>query len=162
MVTTCPAVGTSERDVVCEFALWSMRCVGSACHEMGACDIRSKWWQNARYHEQRSSHTGTRTRVAWVKATYPNHLDYMGARTTHQQTTTHTQHQHTQQHRQNKHHTADTQQANTQHRRSSTTATFTHKGTRHEGAPPLQLTSARRGWSMASPRPSSYYHPGTV
>jgi hypothetical protein len=30
--------------------------------------------------KKRSSHTGTRTRVAWVKATYPNHLDYMGAR----------------------------------------------------------------------------------
>ena len=27
------------------------------------------------------SHTGTRTRVAWVKATYPNHLDYMGEQT---------------------------------------------------------------------------------
>jgi hypothetical protein len=24
------------------------------------------------------SHTGTRTRVGWVKASYPNHLDYMG------------------------------------------------------------------------------------
>jgi hypothetical protein len=26
------------------------------------------------------SQTGTRTRVAWVKATYPNRLDYLGAR----------------------------------------------------------------------------------
>ena len=25
-----------------------------------------------------NSHTGTRTRVAWVKTRYPNHLDYMG------------------------------------------------------------------------------------
>ena len=24
------------------------------------------------------SHTGTRTRVGWVKTSYPNHLDYMG------------------------------------------------------------------------------------
>ena len=26
----------------------------------------------------KNSHTGTRTRVAWVKTKYPNHLDYMG------------------------------------------------------------------------------------
>ena len=26
----------------------------------------------------RNSHTGTRTRVGWVKTSYPNHLDYMG------------------------------------------------------------------------------------
>ena len=25
-----------------------------------------------------NSHTGTRTRVGWVKTSYPNHLDYMG------------------------------------------------------------------------------------
>ena len=25
-----------------------------------------------------NSHAGTRTRVYWVKANYPNHLDYMG------------------------------------------------------------------------------------
>ena len=24
------------------------------------------------------SHSGTRTRVGWVKTSYPNHLDYMG------------------------------------------------------------------------------------
>ena len=24
------------------------------------------------------SHTGTRTRVGWVKTSYPNHLDYVG------------------------------------------------------------------------------------
>ena len=28
--------------------------------------------------EKKRSHTGTRTRVARVKAEYPNHLDYMG------------------------------------------------------------------------------------
>ena len=27
---------------------------------------------------QKYSHAGTRTRVYWVKANYPNHLDYMG------------------------------------------------------------------------------------
>ena len=27
---------------------------------------------------RQSSHTGTRTRVGWVKTSYPNHLDYMG------------------------------------------------------------------------------------
>ena len=27
---------------------------------------------------KKSSHTGTRTRVGWVKTSYPNHLDYMG------------------------------------------------------------------------------------
>ena len=26
----------------------------------------------------KNSHTGTRTRVGWVKTSYPNHLDYMG------------------------------------------------------------------------------------
>ncbi|KAJ8544208.1 hypothetical protein ON010_g12060 [Phytophthora cinnamomi] len=29
--------------------------------------------------EKQNSQTGTRTRVAWVKATYPNRLDYLGA-----------------------------------------------------------------------------------
>ncbi len=27
---------------------------------------------------EKTSHTGTRTRVSWVRAMYPNHLDYMG------------------------------------------------------------------------------------
>jgi hypothetical protein len=78
----------------------------------------------------------------------------MGARTTQQHTTTHTQHQHSQ----TKHHThrRHTTSQPTQHRPSSTTATFTHMRPRHEGAPPLQLTSARRGCSMASPRPSCF------
>ncbi len=31
-----------------------------------------------RRHKRRNSVTGTRTRVAWVKARYPNHLDYYG------------------------------------------------------------------------------------
>ena len=31
--------------------------------------------------KERISQTGTRTRVAWVKATYPNRLDYLGAST---------------------------------------------------------------------------------
>lgn len=29
-------------------------------------------------YKETNSHTGTRTRVAWVKTKYPNHLDYMG------------------------------------------------------------------------------------
>ncbi len=29
-------------------------------------------------HKCKNSHTGTRTRVSWVRAMYPNHLDYMG------------------------------------------------------------------------------------
>ena len=29
-------------------------------------------------HNTLISHTGTRTRVGWVKTSYPNHLDYMG------------------------------------------------------------------------------------
>ena len=28
--------------------------------------------------KKKSSHTGTRTRVGWVKTSYPNRLDYMG------------------------------------------------------------------------------------
>ena len=31
-------------------------------------------------YKETNSHTGTRTRVAWVKTKYPNHLDYMGGR----------------------------------------------------------------------------------
>ena len=34
------------------------------------CAIQLRHWGN--------SHTGTRTRVGWVKTSYPNHLDYMG------------------------------------------------------------------------------------
>jgi hypothetical protein len=44
---------------------------------------------------KRCSHTGTRTRVCWVRASYPNRLDYMGrldTPTTHKITT---QHDHT-------------------------------------------------------------------
>src|SRR3990167_153521 len=32
---------------------------------------------------KRCSQTGTRTRVCWVRASYPNHLDYLGSRTIH-------------------------------------------------------------------------------
>ena len=33
----------------------------------------------AREYVLKYSHSGTRTRVAWVKTRYPNHLDYMGS-----------------------------------------------------------------------------------
>ncbi|KAG3046060.1 hypothetical protein PI125_g27016 [Phytophthora idaei] len=41
-----------------------------------------------RGEEKQNSQTGTRTRVAWVKATYPNRLHYLGAPSLNQPTTT--------------------------------------------------------------------------
>ena len=48
-----------------------------------ASDLKSLPFDQTREHYQilqleLISHTGTRTRVGWVKTSYPNHLDYMG------------------------------------------------------------------------------------
>ncbi len=37
-----------------------------------------KYERKLRHKQNANSVTGTRTRVAWVKARYPNHLDYYG------------------------------------------------------------------------------------
>ena len=44
---------------------------------------------------KRCSQTGTRTRVCWVRASYPNHLDYLGSRTIHTHNTNNTSIMHT-------------------------------------------------------------------
>ncbi len=41
---------------------------------------REKATTNPTKKQNKNSHTGTRTRVSWVRAMYPNHLDYMGLR----------------------------------------------------------------------------------
>jgi hypothetical protein len=45
----------------------------------------SNWHGNDAHinYESKSSDAGTRTRVAWVKARYPNQLDYVGTRLVH-------------------------------------------------------------------------------
>ena len=43
--------------------------------------LRAKDGGGGGQEKERVSQTGTRTRVAWVKATYPNRLDYLGAST---------------------------------------------------------------------------------
>lgn len=48
--------------------------------------------------EVKRSQTGTRTRVCWVRASYPNHLDYLGS-------SEHTRHTHKHKHKQNNTHT---------------------------------------------------------
>src|SRR6187455_837033 len=41
---------------------------------------------------KRCSQTGTRTRVCWVRASHPNHLDYLGSTNTNKYTTYTSQH----------------------------------------------------------------------
>ena len=56
---------------------WSTTAELTPCHQDGL-------EQKCPCKAQRCSHTGTQTRVCWVKATYPNRLDYVGRRTTNQ------------------------------------------------------------------------------
>ena len=50
-------------------------------HRVGELHGGSGCGQGAPNHKRANSTAGTRTRVAWVKARYPNHLDYDGAGT---------------------------------------------------------------------------------
>ena len=52
----------------------SARCMPQRPREVGGNGSKTR----GRKEKERFSHTGTRTRVAWVKTKYPNHLDYMG------------------------------------------------------------------------------------
>src|SRR5512145_1433772 len=49
----------------------------------GAARKDSRGTARAAQKSKRCSHTGTRTRVCWVRASYPNRLDYMGRLTLH-------------------------------------------------------------------------------
>ena len=61
-------------------------------------------WHSRACMQQKDSQTGTRTRVAWVKATYPNRLDYLGAQPHTSHTPKHkTKHKHKHRHRHNTH-----------------------------------------------------------
>ena len=44
------------------------------------CKQGDFYWRTAHASNSNSSDAGTRTRVAWVKARYPNQLDYIGRR----------------------------------------------------------------------------------
>ena len=54
---------------------WSQNQVAGSRTSISSRPQSERW---AVLCEQRCSHTGTRTRVCWVRASYPNRLDYMG------------------------------------------------------------------------------------
>jgi hypothetical protein len=73
---------------------------------------------------KRCSQTGTRTRVCWVRASHPNHLDYLGSPQSNLHTQTHTQHHNT--------HNITTQHNTTQHTHTPYTYTNTNTNTIHD------------------------------
>ena len=105
------------------------------CACVRAC-ARAK--QQAREQKQKCSQTGTRTRVCWVRASYPNHLDYLGSltiNTHHHATLLHTStHHHTLTHARTRSHTPRRAHAPPQHNtaRRSTSQQSTHTCTRRE------------------------------
>lgn len=110
---------------------------------------------------KRCSQTGTRTRVCWVRASHPNHLDYLGSRHTNTHTQTQTPHKTQNTHgptAHNTHRLQTTQNTNiTQHTANSTqhtahepqkstqTSHCIHTQTAHlESFAPTQSTSTHR------------------
>lgn len=108
--------------------------------------------------EAKRSQTGTRTRVCWVRASYPNHLDYLGS-------SEHTRHTHKHKHKQNNTHAqthkynnhSSNQHIHTPYARFTPLPAHSHLHTLTYTSPRL-LYSALSLASLARPKTNSFQY----